>query len=70
MKTSFKTGFAQIFSCCPPKMRDSKIWGSPSLRPPGPYAPINETKKDKLFFKQLRSSYLLRVRKKYIPFLN
>ena len=27
--------------------------------PPGLYAPLNETKKDKLFFKQLRSSYLL-----------
>ena len=25
----------------------------------GLYAPLNETKKDKLFFKQLRSSYLL-----------
>ena len=24
----------------------------------GLYAPLNETKKDKLFFKQLRSSYL------------
>ena len=72
MKTSLKTGFAQIFSCCLQKIGDSKIWGSPPspIRPPGPYAPLNETKKDKLFFKQLRSSYLLRVRKKYIPFLN
>ena len=66
MKTSLKTSFAKIFSSCPQKMGDSKIWGSPPLRPPGPYAPLNETKKDKLFFKQLRSSYLLRVRKKNI----
>ena len=53
-------------------MGDSKIWGSPPppLHPPGPYAPLNETKKDKLFLRQLRGSYLLRVRKKYIPFLN
>ena len=70
MKTSLKTGFAQIFSCCPQKMGDSKIWGSPPFAPPGLYAPLNETKKDKLFLKQLRSSYLLRVRRKYIPFLN
>ena len=71
MKTSLKTGFAQIFSCCPPKMGDSKIWSSPPppLRPPGPYAPLNETKKDKLFLRQLRGSYLLRVRKKIYPFL-
>ena len=61
MKTSLKTGFAQIFSCCPPKMGDC----SPP-RPPGPYAPLNETKKNKLFFKRLRSSYLFG----YIPFLN
>ena len=59
MKTSLKTGFAQIFSCSPQKMGGSKIWGSPRLRPPGPYAPYNETKRDKLFLKQLRSSYLL-----------
>ena len=47
MKTSVKTDFAQIFS------GGSKIWGSPPFVPPGPYAPLNETKK------QLRSSYLL-----------
>ena len=68
MKTSLKTGFAQIFSCCPPnKLGGSKIWSSPP--PPGPYAPLNETKKDKLFLRQLRGSYLLRVRKKIYPFL-
>ena len=59
MKTSLKTGFAQIFCCYPPKMRGLENLGQPPLRPPGPYAPLNETKKDKLFFKQLRSSYLL-----------
>ena len=63
MKTSLKTGVAQIFSCCPEKMGGSKIWGEGGLPPPhrlpGPYASLNETKKDKLFFKRLRSSYLL-----------
>ena len=37
MKTSLKTGFAKIFSCCPQKMGDSKIWGSP------PFAPLART---------------------------
>ena len=40
MQTSLKTGFAQIFSCCPKKSELPKIWGggcSPP-RPPGPYA--------------------------------
>ena len=60
MKTSLKTGFAQNFLLLPPKNGGSKIWGStPPLRSPGPYAPLNETKKDKLFLNQLRSSYLL-----------
>ena len=57
MKTSLKTGFAQIFSF--PKNGGLENLGQPPLRPPGLYAPLNETKKDKLFFKQLRSSYLL-----------
>ena len=26
METSLKTGFAQIFSCCPPKSELPKIW--------------------------------------------
>ena len=47
------------FLLLPPKLGGSKIWGSPPLCPPGPYAPLNETTKDKLFLKQLRSSYLL-----------
>ena len=62
MKTSLITGVAQIFSCCPQKMGGRKF-GEGGLQPPhrlpGPYAPLNETKKDKLFVKQLRSSYLL-----------
>ena len=37
MKTPLKTGFAQIFSCCPQKIGDSKIWGSP------PFAPLART---------------------------
>ena len=65
MKTSLKTGFAQIFSCCPQK------WGAAvPLASPGPYASLNETKKDKLFSKRLRSSYLFGWEKKYIRFLN
>ena len=63
MKTFSKTGFAQIFSCTPPPQK----WGArkfgaappPPFAPPGPYAPLNETTKNKLFLKQLRSSYLL-----------
>ena len=27
MKTSLKTGFAQIFSCCPKKYELPKLWG-------------------------------------------
>ena len=27
MQTSLKTGFAQIFSCCPKKSELPKIWG-------------------------------------------
>ena len=39
METSLKTGFAQIFSCCPKKSELPKIWGGCSPpRPPGPYA--------------------------------
>ena len=47
-------------------------WGAaaPLAPPPGPYAPLNETKKDKLFSKRLRSSYLFGWEKKYIRFLN
>ena len=70
MKTSLKTGFAQIFSCCPQKMGAQKFGAGlqpplppiappPPHRPPGPYIPRKEIKKDKLFFKQLRTSYLL-----------
>ena len=63
MKTSLKTGFAQIFSCCPQNTRElENLPGVGAAAPPSPhglYAPLNETKKDKLFFKQLRSSYLL-----------
>ena len=41
MKTSLKTGFAQIFSCCPKKYELPKLWGGGGCsppRPPGPYA--------------------------------
>ena len=39
METSLKTGFAQIFSCCPKKSELPKLWGGCSPpRPPGPYA--------------------------------
>ena len=38
MKTSLKTGFAQIFSCCPKKAELPKIWGGAAapLAPPRP----------------------------------
>ena len=66
MKTSLKTGFAQIkFSCCPPKMGGYRKFEGGGL--PRSYAPLSETKKDKLFFKQLRSSYLFGWEKIY-PF--
>ena len=58
MKTPLKTGFAQIFSCCPQKWGPAENLGEGGCSPPRPYGPLNETKKDKLFFKQLRSSYL------------
>ena len=69
MKTPLKTGFAQIFSCCPPKMGDSKIWGSP------PFAPLARTP---LLTKLKRissssSNYVVLTflgEKKYTPFLN
>ena len=40
MKTSLKTGFAQVFSCCPKKAELPKIWEGlePPSPPPGPYA--------------------------------
>ena len=40
MKTSLKTGSAQIFSCCLQKLGGSKIWGSP---PSPPIAPLART---------------------------
>ena len=47
------------FLLLPPKNGGLENLGRPPLRSPGSYAPLNETKKDKLFFKQLRCSYLL-----------
>ena len=39
METSLKTGFAQIFSCCPKNLSRPKFGGGCSPpRPPGPYA--------------------------------
>ena len=39
MQTSLKTGFAQIFSCCPKKLSCQKFGGAAApLAPPGPYA--------------------------------
>ena len=44
METSLKTGFAQIFSCCPKNLSCPKFWGGlqppspPPPSPPGPYA--------------------------------
>ena len=61
----FKNLLRPNFPLLPPK--------NGGLQPPsplGPYAPLNETKKDKLFSKRLRSSYLFGREKKYISFLN
>ena len=49
MKTSLKTGFAQIFSCVPLKNGGSKIWGGPAVpppphRPPGRTSPVRKLK--------------------------
>ena len=55
----FKNWLRPNFLLLPPKTGGLENLGQPPLCPPGPYAPLNETKKDKLFFKQLRSSYLL-----------
>ena len=39
METSLKTGFAQIFSCCPKNLRCPNFGGAAvPLAPPGPYA--------------------------------
>ena len=39
METSLKTGFAQIFSCCPKNLSCPKLGGAAALlAPPGPYA--------------------------------
>ena len=39
METSLKTGFAQIFSCCPKNLSRPKFGGAAApLAPPGPYA--------------------------------
>ena len=53
MKTSLKTGFAQIFSCCPKKAELPKIWGGAAapLAPPGPYAYGREDPPDKIINK-------------------
>ena len=34
MKTSLKTGVAQVLSCYPQKMGGSKIWGGGTAAPP------------------------------------
>ena len=39
METSLKTGFAQIFSCCPKNLSCPNFGGAEApLAPPGPYA--------------------------------
>ena len=53
MKTSLKLALPKFSLAAPIK------WGAAvPLASPGPYASLNETKKDKLFSKRLRSSYL------------
>ena len=55
----FKNWLQPNFLLLPEKNGGLENLGQPPLCPPGPYAPLNETTKDKLFLKQLRSSYLL-----------
>ena len=62
----FKNWRRPNFLLQPPKYGGTRKFarggGGGTAAPPSPhglYAPLNETKKDKLFFKQLRSSYLL-----------
>ena len=43
MKTSLKTGFAQIFSCCPQKMGARKFGAGLQPPPPPPLAPLART---------------------------
>ena len=39
METSLKTGFAQVFSCCPKNLSCPNFGGAAApLAPPGPYA--------------------------------
>ena len=40
METSLKTGFAQVFSCCPKNLSCPNFGGAaaPLAPPPGPYA--------------------------------
>ena len=55
----FKNWLRPNFLLHPPKNGGLENLGQPPpLPPPGPYAPLNETTKNKLFLKQLRSSYL------------
>ena len=68
MKTSLKTGFAQIkFSCCPPKMggyRKFEGGGSPARTPP-----LAKLKR----ISSSSSNYVVLTflgEKKYTPFLN
>ena len=47
METSLKTGFAQIFSCCPKNLSCPKFAGAAApLAPPGPYAYAHITFRD------------------------
>ena len=41
METSLKTGFAQIFSCCPPKSEFPKIWRGEAAAPLAPPPPAS-----------------------------
>ena len=55
----FKNWLRPNFLLHPPKNGGLENLRQPLLCPPDPYAPLNETTKNKLFLKQLRSSYLL-----------
>ena len=44
MKTSVKTDFAQIFSCCPKKMGARKFGAAPPSSPPARTPPLTKLK--------------------------
>ena len=65
METSLKTGFAQIFSCCPKKLSCPKLGGAAApLAPPARTPMLNVVQRDVLhrFFLNIWLSWNVRSR--------